>query len=137
MTIVLMKIKLKMLTIFCRLKYQKIYGILDFSTKSEKKDKLLNLEGIKQLSLTKGGIFVKKIKEPIKNWKIWIVLIVLYIMSVPWYFPEGSYNPIILGVPYWAIIIMGVSLTISITLTYILKNCWQMADEEEIGEEKE
>lgn len=132
-----MKIKLKMLTIFCRLKYQKIYRILDFSTKSEKKDKRLNLEGRKQLSLTKGGIFVKKIKEPIKNWKIWIVLIVLYIMSVPWYFPEGSYNPIILGVPYWAIIIMGVSLAISITLTYILKNCWQMADEEEIGEEKE
>ena len=32
--------------------------------------------------------------------------------------------------------IMGVSLAISITLTYILKNCWQMADEEEIGEDK-
>jgi len=81
---------------------------------------------------------MKKKKEPIKNWKIWVVLLVLYALSVPWYFPKGSYNPIILGVPYWAIVVMGVSLAISITLTYILKNCWDMADEEEeIGEEKE
>ncbi|MEI3605288.1 hypothetical protein SPD48_06245 [Pseudogracilibacillus sp. SE30717A] len=80
---------------------------------------------------------MKKIKEPIKNWKIWIVLITLYVFSVPWYFPTGSFNPIIFGVPYWAIVIMGVSLAISITLTFILKYCWQMADEEEYREDQE
>lgn len=77
-----------------------------------------------------------KKKEPIKNWKIWVVLVILYILCVPWYLPKGSFNPIIFGVPYWALIIMGVSLAVSITLTYILKNCWQMTDEE-VKEEDE
>lgn len=74
---------------------------------------------------------MKEKREPIKNWKIWIVLIILYVFSVHWYFHTGSFNPIIFGVPYWAIIIMGISLAISITLTLILKYCWNMADEDE------
>ncbi|GIO24041.1 hypothetical protein [Oceanobacillus sp. J11TS1] len=76
-------------------------------------------------------------KEPIKNLKIWIVLIILFILSVPWYLPTRSYEPLILGVPYWAWIILGVSLAISIVLTYILKNCLHMADEDESWEEEE
>lgn len=75
-------------------------------------------------------------KEPIKNWKIWIVLIVLFVLCVPWYLPTGSYEPLILGVPYWAWIILGVSLLISIVLTYILKHHWQLTDEEELQEEE-
>jgi len=71
-----------------------------------------------------------KRKEPIKNWKLWIPLIILFILAVPWYLPTGSFNPIILGVPYWALIIIGISFIISITLTYIVKNHWQMTDEE-------
>lgn len=71
-----------------------------------------------------------KRKEPIKNWKLWIPLVILFILAVPWYLPTGSFNPIILGVPYWALIIMGISVIISITLTYIVKNHWQMTDEE-------
>ncbi|MGM8211376.1 hypothetical protein ACLIBH_01145 [Virgibacillus sp. W0430] len=80
---------------------------------------------------------MKKRKEPIKNWKVWVVLIPLFIMSVPWYLPAGSYEPIILGVPYWALIILGVSVAISIAITFILKYSWQMTDEEDIKEESE
>lgn len=74
-------------------------------------------------------------KEPIKNGKIWVVLIILYALTVPWYFPEGTFHPIIFGVPYWVLVVLGVSLAISITLTYILKNCWNIADEEEKGDD--
>ncbi|WP_152656576.1 hypothetical protein [Oceanobacillus sp. CFH 90083] len=80
---------------------------------------------------------MKQKKEPIKNWRIWVVLIVLFVLSVPWYLPTGSYEPFILGVPYWAWIILGVSLAISIVLTYILKHHWHMTDEEELWEEEE
>lgn len=69
-------------------------------------------------------------KEPIKHKKIWIVLIVLYVLSVPWYLPKGTYTPIILGIPYWGWIVLGVSLAISITLTYVIKNYWHLSDEE-------
>ncbi|MFC3041157.1 hypothetical protein ACFOGI_12990 [Virgibacillus xinjiangensis] len=74
-------------------------------------------------------------KEPIRYWKIWVVLFILLSLSVPWYLPAGTYEPLILGVPYWAYIIMGVSLLISITLTYVLDRYWQMTDEEEEDEE--
>lgn len=74
---------------------------------------------------------MNKKKEPIKNWKIWVVLAVLFILSVPWYLPAGSYEPLIFGIPYWAYIIMGISLAISFTLSYILKNHWHMVDEED------
>lgn len=74
---------------------------------------------------------MRKRKEPIKNWKIWVVLAILFVLSVPWYLPAGSYEPLIFGIPYWAYIIMGVSLAISITLTYILKNHWNMVEDEE------
>jgi len=74
-------------------------------------------------------------KEPIKHKKIWIVLIVLYVLSVPWYLPKGTYAPIILGIPYWGWIVLGVSLAISITLTYVIKNYWQLTNEE--NEDKE
>lgn len=74
---------------------------------------------------------MQKRKEPIKNWKIWVVLAILFVLNVPWYLPAGSYEPLIFGIPYWAYIIMGVSLAISITLTYILKKQWNMVEDEE------
>lgn len=69
-------------------------------------------------------------KEPIKHKKIWIVLLILYVLSVPWYLPKGTYLPIVFGIPYWAWIVLGVSLAISITLTYVIKHYWQLSDEE-------
>ncbi|MDY0393495.1 hypothetical protein ACFSMW_17990 [Virgibacillus halophilus] len=80
---------------------------------------------------------MKQKKEPIKNWKIWVVLVGLFVLSVPWYLPTGSYEPLIFGVPYWAWIIIGISLIISAALSYILRNCWHMTDEDEMWEEGE
>ncbi|MFC2949059.1 hypothetical protein [Virgibacillus sediminis] len=74
---------------------------------------------------------MKEKKEPIRYWKIWVVLFSLFILSVPWYLPAGTYEPLIFGIPYWAYIIMGVSLLISITLTYVLNHFWEMTEEEE------
>ncbi|CDQ38782.1 hypothetical protein [Virgibacillus salexigens] len=67
---------------------------------------------------------MKLIKEPIKNWKLWVVFGVLFLLSVPWYFPTGSYKPIILGIPYWAWIILFVSIAFSATITFAIKRLW-------------
>lgn len=69
-------------------------------------------------------------KEPVKHFKIWVILLILYVLSVPWYLPKGTYLPIVFGIPYWAWIVLGVSLAISITLTYVIKHYWQLSDEE-------
>ncbi|ASK62497.1 hypothetical protein CFK37_10225 [Virgibacillus phasianinus] len=67
---------------------------------------------------------MKFIKEPIKNGKLWIVFGVLFLLSVPWYLPEGSYKPLILGIPYWGWIVLLVSLAFSATITYAIKYLW-------------
>lgn len=82
-----------------------------------------------------NGAKIMRKKEPIKHKKIWIVLVILYVLSVPWYLPKGTYTPIIFGIPYWGWIVLGVSLAISITLTYVIKKYWHLSDEE--NEDKE
>ncbi|AQS55976.1 MAG: hypothetical protein LOD88_13655 [Novibacillus thermophilus] len=71
----------------------------------------------------------KPIKEPIKNVKIWMVLGLIFLLSVPWYFPQGSYQPLIFGIPYWALFIIAVSIALSAFLTYVLKYEWHMEEE--------
>ncbi|MDQ0158152.1 hypothetical protein [Alkalibacillus salilacus] len=72
-------------------------------------------------------------KEPIKNVKLWIVLGILFLASVPWYLPAGSYEPIILGIPYWGWIVLIVSVAISATLTYAINKLW-ISEETETDE---
>ncbi|WP_394810761.1 hypothetical protein [Alkalibacillus aidingensis] len=74
-------------------------------------------------------------KEPIKNGKLWIIFGILFVLSVPWYLPTGSYDPIILGIPYWAWIILLVSIAFSATITYAIKNLW--VTDEDFEEEVE
>src|SRR5699024_11373563 len=59
---------------------------------------------------------MKFIKEPIKSWKLLVVLGILFFLAVPWYLPVGSYEPIIFGIPYWAWIVLFVSIAISATI---------------------
>ncbi|MBY7144302.1 hypothetical protein KFZ56_14855 [Virgibacillus sp. NKC19-3] len=71
------------------------------------------------------------IKEPIKSWKLWVVFTILFLLSVPWYLPEGSYEPLFLGIPYWAWIILFVSIAFSVTITFAIKYLWITEEEEE------
>jgi hypothetical protein len=76
-------------------------------------------------------------KEPIKNGKLWIVFGIIFLLSFPWYLPAGSYKPLILGMPYWAWIVLIVSLALSAFLTYAIKFQWHMEDEETNVKEEE
>ncbi|UOR13557.1 hypothetical protein [Halobacillus amylolyticus] len=76
-------------------------------------------------------------KEPIKNGKLWIVFGILFVLINPWYFPTGSYQPLFLGIPYWALIIIGASMLLSAFLTYVLKYQWHLEEDEEEQEKKE
>lgn len=69
-------------------------------------------------------------KEPIKNGKLWVVFGVLFLLSVPWYLPVGSYKPLILGIPYWGWIVILVSLAFSATITYAIKYLWITEEED-------
>ncbi|UJL45711.1 hypothetical protein KFZ58_15160 [Virgibacillus sp. NKC19-16] len=78
---------------------------------------------------------MKFIREPIKSKKLWIVLGILFLLSFPWYLPAGSYEPLIYGIPYWAWIVLIVSIAISATLTFAIKNLWITDEDDSDGEE--
>lgn len=79
----------------------------------------------------------KQKKEPIKNVKIWIIFAFIFFLGVPWYLPVGTYEPIILGFPYWAFIVLLMSVVLSGFLTYVLKYEWNLEEEYDIKEETE
>ncbi|WP_085524343.1 hypothetical protein [Tuberibacillus sp. Marseille-P3662] len=70
-------------------------------------------------------------KEPIKQVKSWVILGIIIILSVPWYFPTGSYEPLFFGVPYWAFIVIGVSFILSAFINYVIKYQWNLIEDEE------
>jgi len=78
---------------------------------------------------------MKFIKEPIKSWKLWVVLGILFFLAVPWYLPVGSYEPIIFGIPYWAWIVLFVSIAISATITFAIKFLWKTVGDDSKREE--
>jgi len=65
-------------------------------------------------------------KEPIRKPWIWIVLVVLVLLSVPWYLPVGTYKPIVWGFPYWAFISLVLTIAIAGFVTWIVNREWDM-----------
>jgi len=45
-------------------------------------------------------------KEPAKNPLFWILWLLIIAVSVPWYFPSKTYEPIVAGLPLWALAVL-------------------------------
>lgn len=79
-------------------------------------------------TIKKGELIMdKSFKEPIRFKWIWVALAVISLASVPWYLPQGSIYPIILGFPYWAFISVVSTVVLAGFLTYVIKNYWDMS----------
>ena len=78
----------------------------------------------------------KQIKEPIRKKWIWIALLLIVIGNVPWYLPIGSYEPLIFGVPYWALIILAFSLFLCGFLSWVTLKEWDIVEAEEEAEKR-
>jgi len=78
----------------------------------------------------------KQIKEPIRKKWIWIALLLIVIGNVPGYLPVGSYEPLIFGVPYWALIILAFSLILCGFLSWVTLKEWDIVEDEEEAEKR-
>ncbi|QQK81807.1 hypothetical protein HUG20_01200 [Salicibibacter cibi] len=61
----------------------------------------------------------------------------LIIFNAPWYLPEGSIEPMIFGIPYWALISLLLSLLLSAYLSWVCLTQWNVIEEEEANNEEE
>lgn len=79
----------------------------------------------------KSGEYMQREKrEPIKNYKIWIGFAVIFILLTPWYFPSDEASVLIYGVPLWALVIMGMTVVLSLYITYVIRFHWDSEDED-------
>lgn len=69
---------------------------------------------------------MKDVREPVRIKWIWPVLVVIVLLGVPWYLPQGSLEPIIMGFPYWAFISLVMTIALALFLGYVILNCWNM-----------
>lgn len=79
----------------------------------------------------------KQVKEPIRKKWIWIVLGLILLGNVPWYFPQGRIEPYILGVPYWALVIVFFSLVLCGFLSYLCIYQWNIVEDQEEADKEE
>ena len=65
----------------------------------------------------------KKKSKGFLTWWIWCTYAVLLGVGIPWYWPRDDMR-VILGVPVWVLVAVGVSAVISTFTLMLLRWCW-------------
>lgn len=81
--------------------------------------------------MDRGGGERRAIKEPIRKPWIWVALAVIVLAGIPWYLPQGTVQPVFLGVPYWMFIAVISSLVLCGFLSWLCLNEWDVVEAEE------
>lgn len=79
----------------------------------------------------------RPVKEPVRKPWIWVVMTIVVLAAIPWYLPIGSVEPIIFGVPYWAVISLFFSLVLCGYLSWLCLFEWDVVEEKEERERAE
>jgi hypothetical protein len=68
---------------------------------------------------------MEQIKDPM-SWKVWGRFILLYILLVPWYFPKGMGEKLVLGIPLWALLIIVFLICLVLSIIDVTRNHWNL-----------
>nr|WP_300306495.1 hypothetical protein [Halomonas sp.] len=69
-------------------------------------------------------------REPVRKPWIWIVIGLIIAISVPWYWPPGTLQPIVLGLPLWALIAVVGSIVLCAFLSWACITQWSDSDDD-------
>lgn len=70
-------------------------------------------------------------REPIRMPWVWVGLFLLTVAGVPWYLPEGTIGPTVLGFPVWTLVTIASSLAVCGYLSWMLLRRWNLVEDEE------
>lgn len=65
-----------------------------------------------------------RLQEPSRRWWIWLVYMLLFGVSVPWYLPGGSQPQIWLGLPHWVVISLLATIGIALFTVVVINRYW-------------
>lgn len=77
-----------------------------------------------------------EVKEPIRNKWIWIGLAFIVLAIVPWYWPKGALQSMILGFPLWAFVSTLFSLILCGYLSWLCLHQWHLVEDKEEAERR-
>ena len=78
-----------------------------------------------------------RMSEPVRKRRVWIGFIVLFVLINPWYFASDAGSTRLMGIPLWALMILGASLALSIFITWTINTQWRTDSDELYGDGKE
>jgi hypothetical protein len=61
---------------------------------------------------------------------IWIVYVVLFAVSIPWYLPADDAPALWFGLPYWVVISLAAYLVIAVFTAYVVQRHWPRDEDE-------
>lgn len=70
-------------------------------------------------------------REPIRHGWFWLGVAILVLAGSPWYLPPGSFEPVILGLPYWVWISVSLSFVFCLYVRWACLRLWNLAEERE------
>lgn len=53
-----------------------------------------------------------------------VVFFCIVSLTVPWYLPKDSYEPIIFGFPYWTLITLFMSIVLAAFMSWVIHTQW-------------
>lgn len=65
---------------------------------------------------------------------IWLVYLVLFGLSVPWYLPANQAPPLWLGLPYWVVISLLAVLGIACFTAWLIQRSWPLDEDEALDD---
>ncbi|MBA8826738.1 hypothetical protein FHX42_004117 [Saccharopolyspora lacisalsi] len=72
-----------------------------------------------------------RVREPVRNPRIWVGIGVILLAGIPWYLPEGTIGPTVLGMPLWTLVAIGSSVSLCAYLSWVLTHHWNLVEDAE------
>jgi hypothetical protein len=60
----------------------------------------------------------------------WVAYAALLLLSIPWYFPAGSGEPLVLGFPLWCLVALLSYVVVALLTVWRLDALWESARED-------
>jgi len=74
----------------------------------------------------------RQIDEPSAHPWVWIIIGLLFVLSVPWYLPSDRPVALWFGLPYWVVISLSFSFAIAVFTAWVVARYW--SDEQSDGQ---
>lgn len=63
---------------------------------------------------------------PMPRW-VWLVYLILFAASVPWYLPDGAV-PVWMGLPYWVVLSLSAIICVAMFTVWVVRRYWREDD---------